>query len=46
LKENETGIAVINHFFYAAATDITETISKPGKIVKNVRNKDSWKIIL
>jgi len=43
LKENETDIADINRFIYAAATVVTETITKPGKTVKNIRNKDSWK---
>jgi hypothetical protein len=33
----------INHFIYAATIVITETIIKPGKTVKNRRNKDSWK---
>jgi len=37
LKENE-----IDQLIHAAATVITETTTRPGKIVKNVRNKDSW----
>jgi hypothetical protein len=44
LKENETDITDINHLMYAAATVITERITKPGKKVKNRSNKDSWKI--
>jgi len=43
LKENETDIADINRFIYVAATVVTETITKPDKTVKNIRNKDSWK---
>jgi hypothetical protein len=34
----------MNHLIYAATTVITERIAKPGKKVKNRRNKDSWKI--
>jgi hypothetical protein len=44
LKEYETDITDINHLIYVAATVITERITKPGKKVKNRRNKDSWKI--
>jgi hypothetical protein len=44
LKEDETDITDMNHLIYAAATVITERITKPGKKVKNRRNKDSWKI--
>jgi hypothetical protein len=44
LKEDETDITDINHLIYAAATVITERITKPGKKVKNRKNKDSWKI--
>jgi hypothetical protein len=43
-KEDETDITDINHLIYSAATVITERITKPGKKVKNRRNKDSWKI--
>jgi len=28
----------------AAATSVTETITKRGKSVKNIINKDSWKL--
>jgi hypothetical protein len=35
LKENETDITDINHLIYAAATIITEIITKPGKTVKS-----------
>jgi hypothetical protein len=44
LKEDETDITDINLLIYAAATDITERITKSGKKVKNRRNKDSWKM--
>jgi hypothetical protein len=44
LEQNEINITDINHLIYAAATVITERITKPGKMVKNGRNKDSWKI--
>jgi hypothetical protein len=44
LKEDGTDITDINHLIYAAATVITERITKSGKKVKNRRNKDSWKI--
>jgi hypothetical protein len=44
LKEDETDITDINHLIYAAATVITERITKPGKKVKSRRNRDSWKI--
>jgi hypothetical protein len=44
LKEDEADITDINHLIYAAATVITEIITKPGKTVKNRRKKDSWKI--
>jgi hypothetical protein len=41
LKEDEIDITYVNHLIYAAATVITERITKPGKKVKNRRNKDS-----
>jgi hypothetical protein len=44
LKENEIEITDINHLIYAAATVITEEVTKPGKTVKSRRNKNSWKI--
>lgn len=44
LKENETDITDVNHLIYAAETVIAEIISKPGKTVKNIRNKDSLRI--
>jgi hypothetical protein len=44
LKENEIEITDINHLIYAAATVITEKVTKPGKTVKSRRNKNSWKI--
>jgi hypothetical protein len=44
LKENETVITDLNHLVYAAATVITEKVTKPGKAVKSRRNKNSWKI--
>jgi hypothetical protein len=44
LKENETDITDINHLIYAAATVITEKVTKPGKTVKSRRNKNSCKI--
>jgi hypothetical protein len=31
LKEDETDVTDINHLIHAAATVITESISKPGK---------------
>jgi glycerol-3-phosphate cytidylyltransferase-like family protein len=39
LKKHETDITDINHSIYAAATAITEAITKVGKRVKNIRNK-------
>jgi hypothetical protein len=44
LEQNEINITDINHLIYAAATVITERITKPGKMVKSRRNKDSWQI--
>jgi hypothetical protein len=44
LKEDETDITDINHLIYAAATVITKRITKPGKKVRDRRNKVSWKI--
>jgi hypothetical protein len=44
LKENETDITEINHLIHAAATVVTETATKLGKIVKNTANKDSQNI--
>jgi hypothetical protein len=44
LKEDETDITDINQLIYVAGTVITERVTKPGKKVKNRRNKDSWKI--
>jgi hypothetical protein len=44
LKENETDITDLNHLIYAAATVITEKVTKPGKTVKSRQNKNSWKI--
>jgi hypothetical protein len=44
LEQNEINITDINHLIYAAATVIAERITKPGKMVKNRRNKDSRKI--
>jgi hypothetical protein len=44
LKENEIEITDTNHLIYAAATVITEKVTKPGKMVKSRRNKNSWKI--
>jgi hypothetical protein len=44
LKEYETDITDLNHSIYAAATVITEEVTKPGKTVKSRRNKNSWKI--
>jgi hypothetical protein len=45
LIENETDITDLTHLIYAAATVITETVTKPGKSVKSRRNESSWKII-
>jgi hypothetical protein len=39
LKENGTDITVVNNLICSAATS-----NEAGKTVKNVRNKDSWKI--
>jgi hypothetical protein len=44
VKENETDITDLNHLIYAAATVITEKVTKPGKTAKSRRNKNSWKI--
>jgi hypothetical protein len=43
-KENEIEITDINHFIYAAATVITEKVTKLGKSKKSRRNKNFWKI--
>jgi hypothetical protein len=40
LKENETDMTDINHLIYAAATVITEKVTKLGKTVKSRRNKN------
>jgi hypothetical protein len=37
-NENETDITDLNHLIYAAATVITEKVTKPGKTVKSRRN--------
>jgi hypothetical protein len=45
LKEDETDITDINLLIYAAATVVTERITKSGKTVKKKKkNKDSWKM--
>jgi hypothetical protein len=44
LKENEIEITDINHLIYAAATVITEKVTKLGKTIKSRRNKNFWKI--
>jgi hypothetical protein len=44
LKENEIEITDINHLIYAAATVITEKVTKLGKSIKCRRNKNCWKI--
>jgi len=44
LKENETDITDVNHFIYATETVTAEIIAEPGKTVRNITNKDSWKI--
>jgi hypothetical protein len=33
----------MNHYVYATATVPTKTTNEPGKTMKNIRNKDSWK---
>jgi hypothetical protein len=38
LKENETDITDLNHLTYAAATVITEKVTKPGKTVNSRQN--------
>jgi hypothetical protein len=43
LKENEMEITDINHLIYAAATLITEKVTKLGKLIKSTRNKNFWK---
>jgi hypothetical protein len=45
VEENETDVTDINHLIYAMAKVITETIIKPGKTMKNIRNTVSYKII-
>jgi hypothetical protein len=44
LKENEIEITDPNHLIYAAATVITEKVTKLGKTVKSRKNKNFWKI--
>jgi hypothetical protein len=43
LKGNEIDLTDINHLIYAAATVITEKVTKLAKSIKSRRNKDFWK---
>jgi hypothetical protein len=44
LTENRNDKTDVNRLLHAAATGTRETINKPGKTAKSIRNKDSWNI--
>jgi hypothetical protein len=44
LEEDESDITNINNLIYDAAKIMTQTMNKPSKSNKNIKNENFWKI--